>query len=386
MVPRRPPRVNRPEPPVQIDARHWETGRPVSVWLAHGTVAGFGPAADRADLPWVAPSFCDLQVNGGLGVGFNDPDLTAAGVRAVADECRRRGCGRFLPTVITDHPDAIERSLRTLAAAVAGDPALAAMVPGFHLEGPFISPADGYRGAHPARHVCDPSWDLFARWQDAAGGRIRLVTLAPERPGALALIERLTAAGVVVALGHTAADAVTISTAVSAGARLSTHLGNGLPATLPRHANPLWPQLADDRLRATVIADGHHLPADVLTCIARVKTSDRLVLVSDASPLAGLPAGNYELWGRDVEVTAAGRVALAGTPYLAGSGGFIDGCVAGAVRHGGLTVAEAVLAASVRPRELLGLPVPALAAGEPAELVLFDLAPDGTPAVRRVVG
>lgn len=386
MVPRRPPRVNRPEPPMRIAARHWQTGRAVTLVVEGGVLAGFGPTADRPDLPWAAPSFCDLQVNGGLGVGFNDPGLTADGVRAVAAAVRRHGCGLFLPTVITDHPAAVERAFRTLAAAVDADPVLAAVIPGFHLEGPFISPADGYRGAHPAEYVCDPDPDLFRRWQDAAGGRIALVTLAPERPGAIHLIERLTAAGVVVALGHTEADAATLAAAAAAGARLSTHLGNGLPATLHRHANPLWPQLADDRLWASVIADGHHLPANVLTCVGRLKGAGRLVLVSDASPLAGLPPGGYRLWGRAVELTAAGRVSLAGTPYLAGSGAFLDAGVAGLVQHGGRTVAEAVLAAGIRPRELLGLPVPTLAVGEPADLVLFDVAPDGSLSVRQVVG
>ena len=295
------------------------------------------------------------------------------------------GCGQFLPTVITDAPDAIERAFRTLAAAVDADPTLAAMIPGFHLEGPFISPFDGYRGAHPAAHVRDPDGELFGRWQAAAGGRIRLVTLAPERPEAIALIERLTATGVIVAIGHTAADADTITAAADAGARLSTHLGNGMPATLPRHDNPIWPQLVEDRLWASVIADGHHLPASVLRGIARLKTSDRLILVSDASPLAGLPPGRYPLWGRDCDVSAGGRVGLTGTPYLAGGGVFLDACVAGAVRLGGLTVEEAVTAASVRPRDLLGLPVPTLEIGERADLVLFDLSSDGV-AVREVVG
>lgn len=367
-------------------ARHWQTGRPLALSLDAGVVTEVGPTADRPDLPWVAPSFCDLQVNGGHGVGFNDPGLTAGGVKAVADACRRHGCGLFLPTVITDSPEAVERAFRTLAAAVNADPVLSTMIPGFHLEGPFICPDDGYRGAHPVGHVRDPDLGLFERWQDAAGGRIALVTLAPERPGALDLIGRLTAAGVAVALGHTAADADAIAAAAAAGARLSTHLGNGLPAVLPRHANPVWPQLADDRLWASVIADGHHLPASVLACVARVKTTGRLVLVSDASPPAGLPPGGHRLWGRDVVLTADGRVLLAGTPYLAGSGVFLDACVVGAVRHGRLTVEAAVLAASVRPRELLGLPVPSLAVGEPADLVLFDLTPDGSMAVRQVAG
>jgi N-acetylglucosamine-6-phosphate deacetylase len=358
---------------MQVVARHWQTGTPVAVRVEAGVVAECRPAADRPDLPWLAPSFFDLQVNGGLGVNFTDLGLTADGVAMVADACRRAGCGGFLPTAITAHPDVISRSARTLAAA------------GFdiHLEGPFLNPTDGYRGAHPVEHVRPPDADLFRRWQDAAGGRIRLVTVAPELPGAIPFIERLTAAGVAVALGHTAADAATVSAAVAAGAKLSTHLGNGLPAMAHRHLNPVWPQLAEPRLWASVIADGHHLPAEVLRCVARLKP-DGLILVSDASPLAGLPPGRYPLWGTDCEVTADGRVGVAGTPYLAGAGAFLGTCVGRAVRLG-LTVAEAVAAASVRPRELLGLPVPTLEVGRPADFVLFDLTDEGL-TVRQLPG
>ena len=369
---------------MRVPARHWQTGQPNTLLLESGGVAGFGPGADRDGLPWLAPTLCDLQVNGARGVGFNDPGLTADGVRTVADACRAGGVGLFLPTVITDSAEAIERAFRTLARALDADPGLAAMVPGFHLEGPFLSPLDGYRGAHPAAHVRDPDADRFARWQDAAGGRIRLVTLAPERPGALPLIEKLTAAGVVVALGHTAADADTVTAAADAGARLVTHLGNGLPALLPRHANPLWAELADDRLLASVIADGHHLPAGVLRAVCKLKAGG-LILVSDASPLAGLPPGRYPLWGNDCEVSADGRVGLAGTPYLAGSGTLLGDCVATAVRLGVLSVEAAITAAAVRPRELLGLLVPEVTLGEPAGLMLFDLTADGLSA-RGVTG
>ena len=179
----------------------------------------------------------------------------------------------------------------------------------------------------------------------------------------------------VVALGHTAADPDTISAAADAGAKSVTHLGNGLPAELPRHANPLWGLLAEDRLGASVIADGHHLPAAVLRSVARIKGGG-LVLVSDSSPLAGVPPGRYRMWGQDCEVSADGRVGLAGTPYLAGGGTFLGGCLAAALGMG-LTIRQAVTAAAVRPRELLGLPVPELGLGEPAGLVLYEPAADG---------
>jgi N-acetylglucosamine-6-phosphate deacetylase len=243
----------------------------------------------------------------------------------------------------------------TLQTACADDPVVGAAVPGYHLEGPFIAPDDGPRGAHPKEHVRDPDRDEFARLQDAAGGRIRLVTLAPERPGALGLIEYLIKGGVVVAIGHTAATPQQIREAVSLGARLSTHLGNGSHAVLPRHDNYIWAQLAADELWASYIPDGHHLPASVVKSIVRVKTPGRAIITCDASSLAGLPPGRYREWGAEFEVQPGGKVVVPGTPFLAGSGVFTDTCVAGAIRMAGVSLAEAIDMASVRPRELLGL-------------------------------
>ncbi len=304
---------------------------------------------------WLAPAFFDIQINGALGVGFTCTTLTPDGVRVVADECRRHGIGGFFPAVITSSFDTLRHAFATLATAIETDADLAAMLPGFHLEGPYISAADGPRGAHPKAHARDPDWDEFRRLQDAAGGRIRLVTLAPERAGAVAFIEKLSAAGVVVSIGHTAASGEQIADAVRAGASMSTHLGNACAATLPRHHNPLWEQLAADTLTASVIADGHHLPPAVLKTILRAKTPARCVLTCDAGTFAGSPPGRYTDWGAEVEVLPGGKIVLAGTPYLAGSGVFTDACIGGAVR-GGATLAEAFWMASVRPRELFGLP------------------------------
>src|SRR5205807_1149747 len=174
-------------------------------------------------------------------------------------------------------------------------------MPCFHLEGPYISAEDGPRGAHPLAQVRPPDLGEFQRIQEAADGNIRLVTLAPELPGALAFIDKLTAAGVVVAIGHTAASPATIRDAVSAGARLSTHLGNGSHAMLPRHDNYLWEQLAADELWASIICDGHHLPAAVMRCILRVKTPARTILTCDAGSLAGLPSGRYREWDQELQ-------------------------------------------------------------------------------------
>lgn len=303
---------------------------------------------------WLAPGFWDLQVNGFAGCDFNagawgtpaSDDLEPLYGRLAAS-----GTALFCPTITTQSGDAMAGALRRLARAMDGSPGLARRMPAIHLEGPWISPEDGPRGAHPAEHVRPPDWDEFLRLQDACGGRIRLVTLAPETPGALRHIERLAAEGITVAIGHTGAPPETIRDAVRAGASVSTHLGNGAHATLPRHPNYIWEQLATDELTATFIADGHHLPPPVLRAMARAKGAGQMALVSDAIALGGLAAGKYG--GGRYEVLESGKVVLAGTPYLSGAGHLLDTCVANAARWTGLAMGRVVECVTRIPARLL---------------------------------
>ncbi len=261
----------------------------------------------------------------------------------------------------------MRHGLRTIAAACEAFPDVAARVVGIHLEGPFLSGGDGYRGAHPTDAMRDPDWAFFQELQESSGGRIVLITLAPERTGAIAFIRKAVESGVVVALGHTAAVGATIRAAVEAGARLSTHLGNGIASPLPRHPNPIWEQAAIDDLSASFIADGHHLDAATLRVLARAKGPARSILVSDASPLAGLPAGIYGEWAVD----PSGKVVVAGTPYLAGSNQGPGIGVRNLLQATGWTLAEALASATSNPARLLGKPEPRLTAGEPANLLVF---------------
>jgi N-acetylglucosamine-6-phosphate deacetylase len=360
---------------MRIRARHYATAEPVEVVCDGGRIRSLGPpAAEPADLEagWVAPALFDLQVNGCEGRGFSSERVTVEDVRHVVAVCRRHGIAGLCPTLITAGFDTLAHGMATVRRACEADPDLAAALPAVHLEGPYISPEDGPRGAHPRRHVRPPDWDEFRRLQDAAGGRIRLVTLAPEWDGALPFIERLVQAGVVVALGHTAASGARIREAVAAGARLSTHLGNGCHALLPRHDNYLWEQLAADGLWASLICDGHHLPPAVVRCMVRVKTPGRLILTCDASTLAGLPPGHYREWDQQLDILPSGKIVVAGSGFLAGSGAFTDVCVGNVIRFAGVGLGEAVDMAGARPRELLGLPARPLAVGVPADLVLFD--------------
>lgn len=334
---------------------------------------------------FVAPSFLDPQINGCLGIDFGSPTLTPVEVRTVSDECVRHGIGGFCPTIITGGFEAVRHGFATLTAARNADPELARRIPGYHLEGPYLSGEDGPRGAHPREQIRDPDWNEFCRWHEAAEGRILMVTVAPERTGAMRFIEQLVESGVVPAIGHTAASASQIRDAIRAGARTSTHLGNGCQAVLPRHDNPIWEQLAADALWASIIPDGHHLPAAVVKSFVRGKTPARMLLTCDASSLAGLPPGRYPIWSTELEVLPGGKVVVPGTPYLAGSGVFTDTCVSTVIRQAGVTLAEAIDMASIRPRELLGLPIPKLEVGSPAELVLFDWEPEGELVVHQVI-
>ena len=366
-----------------IHARHYVTGKSIAVTIESGRIQAIVDS-DQNPTRWVAPAFFDPQINGCLGISFNSPKLTPEQVQTVAETCRRHGISAFLPTLITGGFDAIRHGFATLEHARQADGGLRTCIPGYHLEGPYLSGEDGPRGAHPKEFIRDPNWDEFRRWQEAAGGNIRMVTVAPERAGAMPFIENLAVAGVVVAIGHTAATAEQLRDAVSAGARTSTHLGNGSHALLPRHDNYIWEQLADDELWASIITDGHHLPPAVVKCVVRAKGVARTLLTCDAGSLAGMPSGTYREWGADLEVLPSGKIVVAGTPYLAGSGHFTDVCVANVMRFAGVTLAEAVEMAAVRPRELLGLPVPTIEVGQAAELVLFDWEPGGELQVKEV--
>ena len=368
-----------------IRARHYATSQRVDVGYDRGTIVDIGPAGvNRADREagWIAPSLFDLQINGCRGIAFSSPALTVEQVRTVVNDCRRHGIAGLLPTLVTNSYEILAHGFATLGRAIETDPVVAAAVPGFHLEGPYISPEDGPRGAHAREHVRDPDLDEFQRLQDAAGGRIRLLTLAPERPGALNLIESVTHSGVTVAIGHTAASPDQIRVAIAAGARLSTHLGNGSHAVLPRHDNYVWEQLAADDLWASFIPDGHHLPASIVKTIVRVKSPRRAIITCDASSLAGLPPGRYREWGAEFEVQPGGKVVVPGTPFLAGSGVFTDDCVGKTTRMADVSLKDAIDMASARPRDLLGLPTWELSAGGKTPLMLFDWEPSGSFAVR----
>ena len=296
------------------------------------------------------PGFFDLQVNGFAGTDFNDPTVAPEDVARALDRMQRTGVTRCLPTLITSPL----REFSACARAVAGShhPAIA----GFHMEGPYISADDGPRGAHRRAHVTAASRDDFERRQEACEGQIRLVTLAPEVPGAIGLIEYLAESGVRVAVGHSGASPVQIADAVRAGATLATHLGNGCAQMLPRHPNGIWELLAADQVHASLIVDGHHLPPATVKAMVRAKGPVRTILITDAIAAAGCPPGPFTLGDVTCTLDADGRVSLPGTPYLAGSALTMDRAVANMIRFAGVGLSEAAAMASTVPADYIGLP------------------------------
>lgn len=255
----------------------------------------------------------DWQVNGYKGIDFNKSDLTSAEVSQASRFLLEEGVTSFFPTLITNYSDQISKLIQVIVSA---DDSRGARIAGIHLEGPFISPQDGARGAHPLECVTAPNWEWVEKWQKEANHKIKLITMSPEWPNSAEFIRKCVSDGIKVAIGHTMATSEQISEAVEAGATLSTHLGNGCPSKIQRHPNPIWEQLAQDKLWISAIGDGFHLPEQVLKVFAKVK-KEKMFWISDSTALAGEKPGNYfNHIGGNVVLTSEGRLHLADSPEL----------------------------------------------------------------------
>lgn len=360
--------------PYWIEGLHYRGGEPVSLKIDNGVIAEIGvPERTEKELPWIAPGFVDLQINGFSGMDFNRQPIADDLVGKATRSMWKEGVTSYLPTVTTNTPERIGQALASIAAACERDADAGRGVAGIHVEGPFISPEDGPRGAHGLEYVRAPDWEMFQRWQEAAGGRIKIITLSPEWDSAESFIANCAKSGVIASIGHTKATPAQIRRAVDAGAVMSTHLGNAAHPELPRHPNYIWDQLAEDRLYASLIPDGFHLPEAFLKVAMRVK-GDKAVLVSDAVALSGMPAGEYKHQsGRTVIKTPEGKLVLGSNPkLLAGSAQMLLWGMEHLVRSGLCELAEAWDMASTRPARLIGLPVgQGIAVGAPADLVAY---------------
>jgi len=369
-----------------LNGIHYQSRKPVSLEIQDGQIARLYEDVDPgAGNPcYIAPGLTDLQVNGFAGVDFSDPGLTPDMFRKATRALWKEGVTTFFPTLITQSAAHLQHCFSRLTAALQ-EPETAAAVPGFHLEGPYISPLPGYRGAHLEKYIRQADWDEFLSFQKAAGNRIRLITLAPEAEGALALIRKCREQGITVALGHHNGSAAVIRAAVDAGATLSTHLGNGCANLIHRHENPLWPQLADDRLTATLIADGAHLNDDEIKCFYKMKGRDNTILVSDALDLAGLPPGEYTRGERKVVVTSA-VATFPDENCLAGAVVPLSQCVSSMVHVTGCAWSDAIDMASGNPARALGMKgLGALREGNRADLILYTVEAGRMHVVKTIV-
>jgi N-acetylglucosamine-6-phosphate deacetylase len=301
------------------------------------------------------PLLFDFQVNGFCGIDFQRDDLTPTDWARAAGSLRSHGIRAFFATFVTAEVDRLCRRLEACERACSRDPMLRSLVAGYHLEGPWLSPEPGYCGAHPPGAMRAPSAAEFDRLQVAAAGRIRLVTLAPEWPDSPEFIAHLARRGVHVSLGHTNASVSEIDAAIAAGARFATHLGNGVPLTLPRHDNVIQRLLARDELTACFIPDGIHLPPFVLRNLVRAKPAGRILFTTDCMSGAGAGPGRYTLGELEIDIGADGVARMPGGGGLAGSTLTPDEGVRRVAAYLGLSFEEALRLWSDAPVAAFGL-------------------------------
>lgn len=271
--------------------------------------------------------FVDIQNNGWMGSDFSQPGLTADRVKEITRDLVSKGTIAYCPTMITADPDVYKDNLSAITEAMK-DPGIGGHILGIHLEGPFISPEPGAIGAHPKEYVLAPDAAMFDQFQEWADGNVKIMTVAPERPGCAELIKHVTDSGVVVSMGHHLATDEDMEKAVAAGASLCTHFGNGIPNEINRHDNPFWWLLASDDISGMFITDGHHLPADLIKVALRSKGVNRFIVTSDASPLAGMPPGKYKIFGDlPVVIDETGLIYSEQSNSLAGSHSTIMECM-----------------------------------------------------------
>lgn len=352
----------------------YRTGEPIRVEFGAAIEAvddWVGPTGEIDT--WIAPGFIDLQVNGFAGVDYCSGNSSLEDIARSIREQFATGVTRIYPTVITGSEADMQAAFRNIAKAKRELPEGGAFE-AIHAEGPFISAETGPRGAHPVDQCRPPQIEEWKRMQGAAEGHIRLLTLSPEYEGTAQLIEHLVGEGVVVSIGHTKATTQQIADAVKAGATMSTHLGNGSHALLPRHPNYIWDQLAEDKLTASFIADGIHVPSSFLKVAIRAKGIERSVLVTDAVMPAGCQPGEYALGEIQVTLHPGDRVTLKGGNQLAGSALKMDVGVSYLMRMVGLSLREAVTMATTNAARVgrVGGRMRGLNPGERADLVEFS--------------
>jgi len=369
----------------QIEGINYLDFSPVRITFEKGIITDIERinrlSADKKIL-FIAPGLIDIQINGYSSISFSlegadntsagSGELTTEDVATVTHGLWSDGVTSYFPTLTTNNHDLLLNNISVIAKAI-NSPENLGSIPGIHLEGPYISPVDGYRGAHPAEHVRIPDWNEFFEFYKAAHEKVHLVTLAPEVEGAFEFIKKCREKGIVVSLGHHNGTASAIKQAIDNGASLATHLGNGCANHVHRHQNPIWPQLADDRLTISIIADGFHLPPEILQVFYKSKGADKIILTSDITSYAGLPAGEYKIKsGETIEKTEAGNLRFSLTGGLYGSATPLFKGVGHMMKVTGCSLSQAIKMVTTNPARLHNLNDRGiLEPGKRADMILF---------------
>lgn len=362
-----------------IEGLSYTDGQPISLEIKDGKISnikGIAKLTDENVKVYIAPGFIDNQVNGFAGVSFafGESNLNAEGIEKATRELWKFGVTTYLPTLTTNSREVLVKNLKLLAESVNNE-RLHGSIPGFHLEGPYINPEDGYRGAHPKQFVRLPDWEEFLEFYKASGEKILEVTVAPEMEGAQEFIKKCTEKGIVVAVGHHNATKEQLDSSVINGAKISTHLGNGCANMINRHKNPLWPQLANNDLMISIICDGFHLLPEEMQVFYAVKGSEKTIITSDVTSYAGLDPGEYKTeTGETIELTKEGMLRYPAQNVLYGSASAITKGVGHMMEVTDCSLADAVKMASQNPAKLLGLNDRGkLESGLRADIILFTL-------------
>lgn len=303
----------------QLIANHWESGMPVAITWSNGRITELEECTpDEKPCRWIAPGLFDIQINGYAGVDFQQEIVSGEALIHAVERLQADGCARFLLTLITSPWDSLLERIRHLRKLRQSSPILEASIAGWHLEGPFLSPEAGYRGAHNTEWMCDPKPRLMEELSDVVEDDLVLLTLAPERAGAMEAIRHAKARGWKVSLGHTNAPAECMREAVQAGASGFTHLGNACPQLLDRHDNIVWRVLDTRGLTISLIPDRIHVSPSLFRLVHRLPEQP-IIYTTDAMSAAGAGPGRYRLGGLELEVGADQVVRQPGQTNFAGS-------------------------------------------------------------------
>lgn len=359
---------------IKVEGILYLNNKPVVIEIESGNISKLAHNTNETseNKVFIAPGLIDIQINGYMGVDFSGPGLTVEDVRKATKALWKVGVTSYFPTIITSDISRLKNNFAVLAQA-RKDPEIGPSIPGFHLEGPYISPVKGFRGAHLEKYIKNPDWEEFQEIQKAAENGIILITLAPELEGVLSFISKCTDSGVVVALGHHNGSAYDVQLAVEAGAKMATHLGNGCANEINRHHNPLWPQLSNDRITPSIIVDGFHLTKEEVRSFYKVKGPNRTILVSDALDLAGLPPGEYTRGERKLLLTP-NVVRLPKENVLAGAASPLSKCLGVMMEFTQCGLANAIQMASTNPAKMFSLgTIGRIKQGNRADLILFTM-------------